>query len=282
MVGVVNEGANLFIANLDKINPGEAEVFAFANGADKRLKTGSHVDIKGFNVNVGVASDDALSGGNLTTGLFVEYGKGSYESKLDNGTKGEGDTEFIGGGAFARYSANNGFYGEISGRVGKAKVDYEKSLYDAFDISSTYYGAHLGFGKIFAFNSNDLDIFTRFIYGYTAGNETTIKGVNVGFDSVTSKRVQAGIKDNIKLNDTSKLYLGATYQYEFDSEANGDVSLASFGSASIAAPKLKGATGIGELGYIYDNGGVKFDVGIKGYVGKERGYSGNLGITFKF
>lgn len=283
MVGVVNEGANLFIANLDKINPGEAEVFAFANGVDKRLKTGSHVDIKGFNVNVGVASDDTLSGGNLTTGLFVEYGKGSYESKLDNGTKGEGDTEFIGGGAFARYSANNGFYGEISGRVGKAKVDYEKSLYDAFDISSTYYGAHLGFGKIFNLtNSNDLDIYARGIYSKTAGDDLVLSGVNTHFDSVTSLRAQIGFKDSFKLSDTSKLYAGLAYQYEFDGESKGNLTLPTFGTAEIAAPKLKGSTGIAELGYAYETNSIKFDIGAKGYTGKEKGYSGNLGVTIKF
>ncbi|MBP3207543.1 MAG: hypothetical protein J6M21_04675, partial [Campylobacter sp.] len=53
-------------------------------------------------------------------------------------------------------------------------------------------------------------------------------------------------------------------------------------SANIASPSLKGSTGIGEIGYTYETNSIKFDIGAKGYVGKERGYSGNLGVTFKF
>ncbi|MDA3061812.1 MULTISPECIES: autotransporter outer membrane beta-barrel domain-containing protein [unclassified Campylobacter] len=287
-ISMVNEGANLLLSNLEKIIPQDANsnYFAFALGAglDKRLKTGSHIDLTGFNVNVGVAANDYYNSGTLTTGVFIEYGKGKYESYLDNGTKGEGDTEFIGGGVFAKFKNISNYYFEISGRVGSVTTDYEKSLYDEFDISSTYYGAHLGLGKVFELTgSNELDIFARGIYSYTQSAGTQIKGVNVEFDSITSKRAQIGFKDYIKFNEANKMYFGATYQHEFDGVANGSVSLSSLGvSADIASPKLKGSTGIGEIGYVYEDGALKFEVGAKGYTGREKGYSGNLGLTFKF
>ena len=126
-----------------------------------------------------------------------------------------------------------------------------------------------------------MDIFTRFIYAYTQGNDTQIQGVDTNFDNITSKRAQVGFIDNIKFSDTSKIYAGATYQYEFDGDSEGTVSAVGQ-SASIASPTLKGSTGIGELGYVYESGSIKFDVGVKGYVGKERGYSGNVGVVFKF
>ncbi|MBQ3674176.1 MAG: hypothetical protein II923_01055, partial [Campylobacter sp.] len=65
-------------------------------------------------------------------------------------------------------------------------------------------------------------------------------------------------------------------------ESKGNLTLPTFGTAEIAAPKLKGSTGIGELGYTYETNSFKFDIGAKGYTGKEKGYSGNLGVTFKF
>ena len=287
----INEGANLFVSNLSNIANAannesqiEAVTFAFASGYDKEITTGSHIDIKSFNANAGIAGNDYFSSGNLTTGIFVEYGKGEYDSFLDDGTTGSGKTEFIGGGAFARFTTLNNFYTEISGRVGKAKTSYETTAdYKEFDISNTYYGAHLGLGKIFNLtNSNELDIFARGIWAKTAGNDIVLNGIQTHFDSVTSLRTQVGFKDNIKFSDTSKLYVGATYQYEFDGESKGTLSLPTFGSADIASPKLKGSTGIGEIGYVYETNSIKFEVGAKGYVGKEKGYSGNLGVTFKF
>ncbi|MBR4140732.1 MAG: hypothetical protein IKR42_03005, partial [Campylobacter sp.] len=177
------------------------------------------------------------------------------------------------------------FYTEVSGRVGQVKTEYETTAeYKGFDISNTYYGAHLGLGKIFELtSSNDLDIFARGIWAKTAGNDLDLNGVNTHFDSVTSLRAQVGLKDNIKFSDTSKLYVGASYQYEFDGEAKGTLSVPALNAvADIASPKLKGSTGIGEIGYVYENSSIKFEAGAKGYVGKEKGYSGNLGVTFKF
>ncbi|MBP3208106.1 MAG: hypothetical protein J6M21_07625 [Campylobacter sp.] len=141
---VVNEGANLFVSNLGDIansannansalsanganstnsnlDLGKAVAFAFVSGYDKEMTTGSHIDIKGFNANAGIAGNDYFNIGNLTTGLFVEYGKGEYDSFLDDGTKGSGKTEFVGGGAFARFTTLNNFYTEVSGRVGQVK-----------------------------------------------------------------------------------------------------------------------------------------------------------------
>ena len=98
---------------------------------------------------------------------------------------------------------------------------------------------------------------------------------------LTSSKFKAGFKDTMKFSDTSSLYAGLAYQYEAKGDAKG--SLSAFNqSASIASPSLKGSTGIGEIGYTYETNSIKFDIGAKGYVRKERGYSGNLGVTFKF
>lgn len=60
------------------------------------------------------------------------------------------------------------------------------------------------------------------------------------------------------------------------------ISHSAFGSDSIPAPRLKGSTGIGEIGYIYDIGNFEFSIGAKGYIGRQKGFGGNFGFTFKF
>ena len=303
----VNEAGNNLVSNLDNIvaqadnsanssnsnsngsgsnnsqsNNGNAVVFANISGHDKRFITGSHVDSKGFSLNSGIVGNDYYNSGTLTTGLFLEYGKAKYESVLDNGLVGEGKTEFIGGGAFGKFKFINNFYTETSARIGNIKTKAEKGLYDEYKLSNTYYGAHFGLGKVFDLtSSNELDIYAKYFYSHIAGEEIELRGVNVDLGSVTSSKFKVGFKDTMKFSDTSSLYAGLAYQYEAKGDAKG--SLSAFNqSANIASPSLKGGTGIGEIGYTYETNSIKFDIGAKGYTGKERGYSGNLGVTFKF
>ncbi|MBO7370072.1 MAG: autotransporter outer membrane beta-barrel domain-containing protein, partial [Campylobacter sp.] len=273
-----NSGAN----SQTNENSGEAVVFVNVIGSDKRFKTGSHVDSKGFSISSGIVGNDYYNSGTLMTGLFVEYGKAKYESVLDKGLVGEGKTEFIGGGGFGKFKFINNFYTEASARIGKLKTKAEKGLYDEYKLSNTYYGAHFGLGKVFDItSSNELDIYAKYFYSHIAGEEIELRGVNVNLGSVTSSKFKAGFKDTMKFSDTSSLYAGLAYQYEAKGDAKG--SLSAFNqSANIASPSLKGSTGIGEIGYTYETNSIKFDIGAKGYAGKERGYSGNLGVTFKF
>lgn len=282
----LNEGANLLTQNFHQISSksNETNTFVFLGGSDKKYKTGSHIDIKGFNAVAGVAGDSGVKNGDLTTGAFIEYGIGEYESVLDDGTKGKGDTQYAGLGVLAKYQSISNFYLEASARVGRIKTEYETTAaYEGFKLSSTYYGAHIGVGQIFAIGeSNDLDIYARGIYSKTSSNDEVIAGMNTHFSGVSSMRMQIGAKDSFKIAQNSKLYAGAAYQYEFDGESNGEIVLTGFGATSIASPKLKGSSGIGEIGYVYERDTLKFEIGAKGYVGREEGYSGNLGLTLKF
>ena len=283
-VASINNAGNLLSENLDKITPKDsnANIFAFGfiGGSDKRYKTGSHIDLKGFSANVGIATKD--ESGRLTAGIFAEYGKADFETYLDNGLEGKGDTKFMGGGLFAKFVAQSNFYGEGSIRLGKIKTNSDKGMYNEYELSSSYYGAHVGLGKIFELNNtNNLDIYTKYFYSHTDSANTTISGVDVNFAGIASSRVQVGVKDTIKFSETSSLYAGLAYQYEAKGKAEGSVSVLNQ-SAGIASPSLKGSTGIAELGYAYETNSIKFDIGAKGYTGKEKGYSGNVGVTVKF
>ena len=151
-----------------------------------------------------------------------------------------------------------------------------------FDLKSNYFAAHFGLGREFYSDNNIFDLYAKYYYLRTGGNSFTHGGINVEFDSVESHRVRVGFKDKLKFSEFNALYIGAAYEYEFSGEATGVISHPAFGSDNIASPKLKGGTGIGEIGFILGNERFRFDIGAKGYVGKQKGYSGNLGVTFKF
>ena len=285
-VVLISAGGNVISDNMNLLLTDE--VFIISQGFSQEVETGSHIEATGFNINAGISTKSETSKGDLAVGAFVEYGKGKYDSYLDDDTHGKGDSSYFGGGVAAKFTANSGFYAETSLRAGRTDYDYssDNGLLNtkdfSFDLKSNYFGAHLGIGREFYSNNNIFDVYAKYYYLYVSGNDFTKGAVNVEFDSVESHRARVGFRDSLKFGEYNSLYLGLAYEYEFSGEANGIVSHPAFGSADIASPRLKGSTGIGEIGYIFENGRLRFDIGAKGYVGRQRGYSGNIGFTFKF
>ncbi|GHU05873.1 hypothetical protein FACS1894205_6510 [Alphaproteobacteria bacterium] len=79
---------------------------------------------------------------------------------------------------------------------------------------------------------------------------------------------------------TASPYIGAAYEYEFDAEAN-----ASAHGYAINAPRLKGGTGIGEIGLAIKPSAeqpLSLDLGLQGYLGKREGVTGSLRARWEF
>ena len=291
-LGMLVEGQYLIANHLDRIIPdafSELFPYAIAEGYDKRYNTGSHIDVLGFNANVGIASKSANSFGDFTLGTFFEYGNADYDAFLDDGTKADGQNYYMGGGFFGKQENNSGLYLETTFRIGKLKTDFNGALslnnivknYD-FDLSSTYYAAHAGLGKVFNLNENNkFDIYAKYFHTHVSKTDTTLDGVNIGFNSIKSNKIRAGFKDNYAISQNSAIYAGAAYEYEFDANANGRFLVTSR-QAKMLEPKLKGSTGIGEIGYEYKDEKFKFDIGVKGYVGKQEGISSQMAISIAF
>ena len=103
------------------------------------------------------------------------------------------------------------------------------------------------------------------------------------FDSAQSNKIRVGLKDDFKLDDNNKLYVGAAYEYEFDAKAGARLFVPGYNTqGELLSPSLKGSTGIGEIGYEYKNDKIKFDAGVKGYVGKQQGVSAQMAISIAF
>jgi|GEM_PF-885021 len=290
----LKSGSELITNYLDKLIPdGHLELFPFAisEAYDLRYETGSHVNSKGYGVAAGLASLTENFAGDILSGVFVEYGRANYDSYLDSSLHADGISEYIGGGLMLKQNFTSGTYLDASFRAGKISSDYNSNDWtyaiapgvlahnEKFDISSTYTATHIGIGQIFDLNQNNkLDIYTKWLYAHTASADATISsGESYHFDSVTSNRVRAGLRDTINLKDEHNLYFGGAYEYEF----KGDTK-ASTMELDAPKPSLKGLTGVFETGYKYESKNLIFSLGGKGYVGKSRGGAINAGFELMF
>ena len=290
----LKSGSELITNYLDKLIPdGHLELFPFAisEAYDLRYETGSHVNSKGYGVAAGLASLTENFAGDILSGVFVEYGRANYDSYLDSGLHADGDSEYIGGGLMLKQNFTSGTYLDASFHVGKISSDYNSNDWtyaiapgvlahnEKFDISSTYMATHIGIGQIFDLSqSNKLDVYTKWLYAYTDDADASISsGERYHFDSVTSNRLRAGLRDTINLKDEHNLYFGGAYEYEF----SGDAKASTMG-LDAPKPSLKGSTGVFEAGYKYESKNLILSLGGKGYVGKTRGGAINAGFEIMF
>lgn len=76
--------------------------------------------------------------------------------------------------------------------------------------------------------------------------------------------------------NTSRPYVGAYREYEFDGKINGWL---------IDEPPLQGSTGVGEWGFAVKpvaDGGMSIDLGVQGCTGVREGVTGSLGMKYEF
>lgn len=261
--------------------------FAAMGGQKMRAESGSHVDIRGFGLNIGFAREVANKDGKLLFGPVVEYGRGSYDS-YNNDVHGDGKSSFWGIGLMARQTNHDGLYYEGSVRGGRSKSDYASAVTVrglpvnlSYDSSSTYWSAHLGVGKIFAVSAdNTVDAYLKYFYTHQSGDTVTLNpGLGtLDFDSVDSNRIRIGSRLTHKINNKDSIYGGLAYQYEFGGEAR-----ATYNGTATPAPSVKGSSGMLELGYILKaSDKVSLDFGVTGWAGKQRGITGQIGALWKF
>ncbi len=255
--------------------------YAAAGYGNMRQESGSHVDVQGAAFNIGFAKEVKNGSGKLLFGPMIEYGRGSYESYLDDGTKGDGNTQNFGLGVMARQNNDNGTYYEGSLRYGKLTSNYNSGDLGAdYDTDANYWGAHLGLGKVFQLNDkNSIDTYCKFFYTNQGSSSANILGSNVEFDAVKSKRSRLGFRFNHATSDVRSIYAGLAWQHEFDGSACATVD-----GFSTPSPSIKGNSMMAELGVNIapKSSPVSFDFGVSGWAGKQKGYSLNANMLWSF
>ena len=263
--------------------PKEYRMWAVQNVSSMRLNSGSHVDAKGWGLNLGFAKQRVSGRNTLTYGPFVEYGKGSYDSYLDDGLHGSGNMDYLGVGVMAKSQSENGSYVEGSVRVGRVKSDYAGTIdntHTTYDSSSTYYAGHLGVGQEKQLkNGNVIDTYAKYFFTHQGGDTAKLStGEVYDFDAADSHRIRFGTRYTSKKGDAS-FYTGLAYEYEF-----GNDIAASFEGYNTPSPSLTGGTGILELGYRFtpQNGRATYGIQLMGMTGKRRGISGGVQMHWAF
>ena len=261
--------------------------FAAVSFGKLRAESGSHVDNKGIGMNLGFAREIANKNGKLLVGPVIEYGHGSYDSYQDSGIKADGKSSYWGIGVIAKQTNDNGFYYEGSLRAGRTKSDYNSDLRPGlhvnYDSSATYWAAHLGVGKLVDIgHDNTLDYYGKYFYSHTGSDSTYLNGANetANFDAVNSHRIRLGARLTHALNEKNKIYGGLAWQYEFKGDARATYSV----SGEAPSPSVKGSSGMIELGWQVKPGKspMTIDLGVTGWVGKQRGITANLQANWTF
>lgn len=271
---------------VDGEEEGSVNPFITMSANNQKLDTGSHVDLKAWNMNIGFAKKINNNSGKLIIAPVIEYGRGSYDSYLDNGTHGDGDAHFWGAGLMAKQLNDDGLYYEGSLRAGRMSTDYKSAVAGGikYDSDATYYAAHLGMGKVVQLNDKDtIDYYAKLFYTRQQGDKVTVgTGATYDFDATTSLRTRLGARYTHQLSEKNAFYAGLAWQHEFDGESNAIVATA-LGSASAPAPSMKGDTGIMELGWRVNNyDKFELGLGVNGSVGKQKGVGFNLSLNFSF
>ena len=259
--------------------------YAAANYGSMRQESGSHVDVKGSNFNIGFAKEVKNGSGKLLFGPMIEYGHGNYDSYLDDGTTGSGTAQNYGIGMMARQTNDNGFYYEGSVRYGKVTSDYSSSNVLAgkdvsYDNSAKYWGAHVGVGKLQKLGGdNAIDLYGKLFYTNQGSSSVNINGDTLDFSSVKSKRSRIGFRYIHGTSKVRSVYAGLAWQYEFDGAA-----YATANGLSTPSPSVKGSSGMLELGVLIapKASPVSFDLGVSGWTGKQKGYSLNANMCWSF
>lgn len=275
------EGSNAAAA---AIRSGSYEIWAAQGGSGERIETGSYVDAKGWNLAVGFAKRDAMDAGKLTYGPFVEYGRGSYDSYLDDGTHGDGSTSYIGGGFMAKATDADQRYVEASLHAGRIKSDYSGSISGtstSYDASNSYLAGHIGIGKKFDLGTDAaLDGYAKYFCSHQGGTSATLAtGEKYDFGSVTSSRVRLGVRYTKKLMPRSEFYAGLAWEYEFGGDA-----AATYEGYETPSPSLKGGSGMLELGYRFTpkEGSVSYGLSLTGWQGVRSGITGGANVSWAF
>ena len=259
------------------------QLWAAMSQGTMRAETGSYVTTTGYNLSVGWAKEGKLRAAKTLFTPFVEYGRGTYHTYLDDGTHGSGKISYLGAGLMGRIERPNGHWLEAALHGGRVRSDYTGTIsagtVSTYDSGNTYYAAHIGIGKTRLLRTGDtLNTYLRYFYSRQDGTSPELNtGEIYDFDAVASHRMRVGFTF-LHREDTSKeIYAGLAYEYEFDGEGAASVQ-----GLATDSPALRGGSTMVELGYrfIPPDSRLSWHIHMAGWQGTRRGMTGNIQVSW--
>ena len=259
------------------------QLWAAMSQGTMRAETGSYVTTTGYNLSVGWAKEGKLKAAKTLFTPFVEYGRGTYHTYLDDGTHGSGKISYLGAGLMGRIERPHGHWLEAALHGGRVRSDYTGTIsagtVSTYDSGNTYYAAHIGIGKTRLLRTGDtLNTYLRYFYSRQDGTSAELNtGETYDFDAVASHRMRVGFTF-LHREDTSKeIYAGLAYEYEFDGEGAASVQ-----GLATDSPALRGGSTMVELGYrfIPPDSRLSWHIHMAGWQGTRRGMTGNIQVSW--
>ena len=286
----VNQGADIAADSLHLLDDGYhwgTRTFGAVYGNRSTYDAAGDFKINGWSTIVGAGNVHEVKGGRLAWGVFYENGTGNYRTwnEFNNEMfRGDGSLLYNGGGAAVRLTKDSGMYYEASLRAGTLSSSMTDAVRDGygnsygFDSDSTYWGGHIGAGKLVESGRGEWDIYGKYFHTEINGDSFAMGGDAFSFDSVTSDRLRLGARYTAEKGRAWSLYYGAAYEYEF----SGD-------SRMKAGPwdteqSLQGSTVFGEIGAVMREGDSPWsvDINLRGYAGEREGFSGMVMAAYSF
>ena len=287
----VNQGADIAADSLRLLDDGYhygTQTFGAVYGNRSQYDVASDIKINGWSEIAGFGNIHEVKGGRLAWGVFYENGTGNYRTwnTFNNEMfRGDGSLLYNGGGAAVRLTKDSGMYYEASLRAGTLSSSMSNAVKDGngnsygFDSDSTYWGAHLGAGKLIQRGSGQWDIYGKYFHTDIDGDSFEMGGDRFSFDSVTSDRLRLGARYTADTDKAWSLYCGAAYEYEFSGG-----SRMKAGQFEAPEQSLQGSTVFGEIGTVWGrkDSPWSMDVNLRGYAGEREGFSGMVQLAYAF
>ena len=287
----VNQGADIAADSLRLLDDGYhfgTQTFGAVYGNRSTYDVAGDFKINGWSEIAGFGNIHEVKGGRLAWGVFYENGTGNYRTwnTFNNEMfRGDGSLLYNGGGAAVRLTKDSGMYYEASLRAGTLSSSMTDAVRDGygnsygFDSDSTYWGGHIGAGKLIQRGSGQWDIYGKYFHTDIDGDSFEMGGDRFSFDDVTSDRLRLGARYTADTDKAWSLYCGAAYEYEF----SGDSRMKA-GQFEAPEQSLQGSTVFGEIGTVWGrkDSPWSMDVNLRGYAGEREGFSGMVQLAYAF
>ena len=287
----VNQGADIAADSLRLLDDGYhygTQTFGAVYGNRSQYDVASDIKINGWSEIAGFGNIHEVKGGRLAWGVFYENGTGNYRTwnTFNNEMfRGDGSLLYNGGGAAIRLTKDSGMYYEASFRAGTLSSSMTNAVRDGygnsygFDSDSTYWGGHIGAGKLIQRGSGQWAIYGKYFHTDIDGDSFEMGGDRFSFDSVTSDRLRLGARYTADTDKAWSLYCGAAYEYEFSGDSH-------MKAGQFEAPEqsLQGSTVFGEIGTVWGrkDSPWSMDINLRGYAGEREGFSGMVQLAYAF
>jgi hypothetical protein len=211
--------------------------FTVASGVKLKYNTGSHAKVDGISALTGLAKGIDVKFGQLTTGVFFEYGSSNYNTSNSfsefSSVKGGGNAGYKGSGVLGHFDFRNNFYGEVSGRIGSIAttfysldITYGRDVFAKYNYDTQYVGAHAGGGYLWDINNKlGLNLYGKCFFTHQNDKDVVLSTSEVvKFAATNSKRVRVGANFSNNVSNGISLYCDVAYEYELDGNDNATMS----------------------------------------------------------